>query len=160
MNTTTKVVVLAAVRNLALVGIIISVIGALANSPLAFMRMQLLIIWILAAVVAFFARRYCVTQLKQLQKESPDTFAEAVRASWFLVGGFCLGAFLGFLLRPSAALVGQLPFMVVLTRGASLQGMDQILVPLARTSFNYLLFGGIIGGAVGFIAPRFLTVKK
>ena len=59
------------------------------------------------------------------------------------------GAFIGFLLRPSVTLVGQLPFSVVITRGSQLRGLDQILVSAAETSFNYVLAGFLLGVVVG-----------
>lgn len=49
--------------------------------------------------------------------------------------GFIAGGVLGFLYRPSAFLVGQLPLDVVITRGANLKGMDQMLIPLASIIF-------------------------
>jgi hypothetical protein len=46
--------------------------------------------------------------------------------------GFVAGGVLGFLYRPSAFLIGQLPFDVVITRGANLKGMDQVLISMAQ----------------------------
>lgn len=67
---------------------------------------------------------------------------------------FCLGAtaggIVGFLLRPSVTLVGQLPFGVVLTQGRNLRGLD-VLRGAAETSFNYLLAGVLIGGLGGLV---------
>jgi hypothetical protein len=63
--------------------------------------------------------------------------------------GLIIGGAVGFLLRPSAMLIGQLPFGTVITRGASLQGLDMILVATAQTSFNVMLAGAIVGAAIG-----------
>jgi hypothetical protein len=67
------------------------------------------------------------------------------------VVGFLVGGFVGFLARPSAFLVGQLPFGHVISRGAGLRGMDQVLVPLAQQSFNVMLIGAIIGAIAGVV---------
>jgi len=53
-----------------------------------------------------------------------------------VLGGI-LGAFLGFLLRPSLPLLGQLPLGVVITRGEFLHGFDALFKPMAEQSFNY-----------------------
>jgi hypothetical protein len=66
--------------------------------------------------------------------------------------GLVAGGFVGFLLRPGVPLLGtKLPFGVVITRGAALTGFDQLLVPLAQSSFDYLLAGAVIGGVVGLV---------
>jgi len=70
------------------------------------------------------------------------------------------GALLGFLLRPSNMLIGQLSFGTVITRGANLKGLDQLLVPLARTSFNYLLVGALLGAAGGVLIGHLLASKR
>ena len=57
----------------------------------------------------------------------------------FGIVGFIIGGLLGFLFRPSAFLVGQLPFGAVISRGASLQGLDKMLVPIAQQSFNTMI---------------------
>lgn len=62
--------------------------------------------------------------------------------------GFCLGAFVGFLLRPSVSLIGQLPFETVITRGSNLTGLNAILRPAAEQSFNYMLVGAIVGTVI------------
>jgi hypothetical protein len=62
----------------------------------------------------------------------------------FVVGGV-VGAYIGFLLRPSIPLVGQLPAMVVLTSGQYLRGFDKVFVPTAQTSFGYLITGLVVG---------------
>jgi membrane associated rhomboid family serine protease len=62
--------------------------------------------------------------------------------------GLLLGAFVGFLLRPSVPFVGQLPFRVVVTRGANLTGVNRMFQPAAKRSFNYMAAGGVIGAVV------------
>ena len=68
----------------------------------------------------------------------------------FFIGGY-LGGYLGFLARPSAMLVGQLPFDMVITRGTNLQGFEQILLPLAQQSFSTMFNGGVVGGVLGAV---------
>ena len=63
--------------------------------------------------------------------------------------GLLAGGLIGFLLRPSGLFGVQAPFGAVITRGASLRGLDQLLLPLAQQSFNYLLVGAIVGAAFG-----------
>ena len=70
--------------------------------------------------------------------------------------GFLLAGFIAFLARPSAALIGQIPFGVVITRGMHLKGMDQLLVPLAQQSFNIMLIGAIIGAVSGSVIGYFI----
>lgn len=74
--------------------------------------------------------------------------------------GFLIGGLLGFLARPSAFLVGQLPFEYVITRGATLKGMDQLLVPLAQQSFSITLIGAIVGAIVGIVIGFVVGKKK
>lgn len=70
--------------------------------------------------------------------------------------GALAGGIVGFLLRPSSMILGQLPFEMVITRGANLKGMDQILIPLAQKSFNIMLAGSIVGAAIGLLAGYFI----
>ncbi len=63
--------------------------------------------------------------------------------------GFVIGGLAGFLFRPSAFLIGQLPFDVVITRGIHLQGVDRVMVGLAESSFNQMAVIACIGAAVG-----------
>jgi hypothetical protein len=80
-----------------------------------------------------------------------------------LLGGLCgflLGAGVGYLYRPSAFLVGQLPFRHVITRGASLKGFDQVYLEVAQRSFDYLLVGGFLGAALGIVAALLLRKGK
>ncbi len=68
------------------------------------------------------------------------------------VAGLLIGGVVGFLLRPSVPLMGQLPFTTVITRGANLRGLDQLLLGYARSSFNYIVAGVVLGAIVGLIA--------
>ena len=62
--------------------------------------------------------------------------------------GAIVGATIGFLVRPSVPLIGQLPLDVVLTRGANLSGLDMLLRSTAEQSFNYMVIGAIVGAVV------------
>ena len=77
---------------------------------------------------------------------------ESSMKSKLTIAGLLIGSVVGFLLRPSVPLMGQLPFTTVVTRGANLRGLDQLLLGYARTSFNYLIAGMVIGTIVGLIA--------
>ncbi len=82
---------------------------------------------------------------------------DRTRTLWWLgMAGFLVGALIGYLYRPPAFLVGQLPFDVVISRGTSLKGFDQMYIPVAETSFNYLLGGGIVGAIAGVGAAMML----
>jgi len=74
--------------------------------------------------------------------------------------GLSVGGVVGFLLRPSVPFMGQLPFTTVITRGANLRGLDQLLTGYARTSFNYLVAGMVLGAAVGLIAASVIARPK
>ena len=74
--------------------------------------------------------------------------------------GLLVGGFVGFLARPSAFLVGQLPFEHVISRGANLKGMDQMLVPIAQQSFDITLIGAIIGVIAGIVIGYFVGKRK
>jgi len=52
-------------------------------------------------------------------------------------------------MRPSALLIGQLPFGVVITRGAGLTGFDTLLRPTAETSFNQMAMAAVLGAVAG-----------
>ena len=69
------------------------------------------------------------------------------------VGG-AIGAVIGFLLRPSVPLIGQLPLGTVLTRGGNLSGLDSILKGAAETSCNYMIVGALIGAVVGWFIQQ------
>jgi len=75
------------------------------------------------------------------------------------IAGFLLAGLIAFLARPSAFLIGQLPFGIVITRGASLKGMDQLLIPLAQQSFNTILIGAIIGAVIGSVIGYFIEKR-
>jgi small basic protein len=66
--------------------------------------------------------------------------------------GLLVGGVVGFLLRPNVPLMGQLPFTTVITRGSNLRGLDQLLLGYARSSFNYLVAGIIVGTLIGLVA--------
>lgn len=76
------------------------------------------------------------------------------------IGGGLLGGIIGFLLRPANSLIGQLPFETVISRGANLEGVDQLLVPLAQKSFNTLIIGVFIGIIVGALIGYFISNKR
>jgi len=73
--------------------------------------------------------------------------------------GFIAGAVLGFLYRPSAFLIGQLPFDVVITRGANLKGMDQVLISMAQTSFNNMAAAAIAGAVIGIVVGLLISKR-
>jgi hypothetical protein len=77
------------------------------------------------------------------------------RASQIIIVGLVLGTIVGFLVRPSIPLLGQLPFItmleLVVTGGDGLEGL---FVPLAQRSFMYMMVGGIVGGFLGWLAVQ------
>jgi hypothetical protein len=119
------------------------------------MIMAFLPLLAIIALVFIFIRRPANKLQAKVQGASP----ESKRVSKFMIIGVIVGGFIGFLLRPAVALVGQLPFTVVITRGATLQGLDQLLVPAAQTSFNYMLVGWIVGAVAGFLATKVIASK-
>lgn len=84
------------------------------------------------------------------------------RASSLGVGGLGLlvGGLIGFLSRPAGALSGKLPFFHVLTRGATYEGIDQVLISLAKESFNIMLTGAVIGAVVGVVLGYFIIRER
>ncbi|MDD3716755.1 MAG: hypothetical protein PHT46_06605 [Candidatus Marinimicrobia bacterium] len=70
----------------------------------------------------------------------------------FGVLGLVLGAFIGFLSRPSSPIAGRVSFIDTLTRGASLEGVNQVMLNLAERSFDIMLIGALIGLVVGVLA--------
>jgi hypothetical protein len=74
--------------------------------------------------------------------------------------GLLIGGAIGFALRPSVPFIGQLPFEVVITQGANLKGLDQILISKARESFTYLVAGAILGAISGGIIGALLSKRK
>lgn len=73
--------------------------------------------------------------------------------------GCLFGGFIGFLLRPSAFMIGQLPFQHVITRGESLQGVERVMMSLARDSFNVMVIGAVIGLIAGAVIGYFIGKK-
>ena len=84
---------------------------------------------------------------------------EMNKNAWIItIIGMLLGASIGYFYRPPALLIGQLPFDVVITRGGNLKGIDQIYLEAAKTSFDYLIIGGIAGAILGAIVG--IKIKK
>lgn len=75
------------------------------------------------------------------------------------LAGCLAGGFIGFLLRPSAFMIGQLPFQHVITRGGSLQGVERVFLSLARESFNTMVIGAAIGLFAGIVIGYFIGRK-
>jgi hypothetical protein len=73
--------------------------------------------------------------------------------------GLITGGLLGFLYRPSALIIGQLPFSTVITRGANLKGVEQVLIPMAQSSFNHMVTIAIISAAIGITLGLLLSRK-
>ena len=67
-----------------------------------------------------------------------------------IVATSLIAALVAFLLRPSVPLVGQLPLSIVMTRGANLDGLEQLLAPAARQSFDRMLAGAVLGALAGW----------
>ncbi|HZG51029.1 MAG TPA: hypothetical protein VEZ40_02735 [Pyrinomonadaceae bacterium] len=74
--------------------------------------------------------------------------------------GLAVGGVVGFLLRPSAFLVGQLPLGVVVTRGEYLSGIDRLYKQTAELSFNYVLVGAITGVVLGVVLGYFIPKER
>lgn len=74
--------------------------------------------------------------------------------------GAALGSFIGYLLRPSVPLVGQLPFTTVVTRGWLLEGLNLALLPIARASFNFVVAGLILGMIAGVSLAKLLANSR
>jgi hypothetical protein len=73
--------------------------------------------------------------------------------------GLIAGGSIGFLYRPSALIIGQLPFCTVITRGANLKGVEQVLIPIAQSSFNHMMTIAIIGASIGITLGLLLSRK-
>ena len=73
--------------------------------------------------------------------------------------GFVAGGFLGFLYRPSAFLIGQLPFDVVITRGANLKGVDQVMISMAQSSFNNMAAVAVAGAVIGIVVGLLMSKR-
>ena len=81
---------------------------------------------------------------------TPDEIAMIV----YVAAGAAVGAYVGFLLRPSAPIIGQLPLETVLNRGTNLQGLDTVLVGTAKTSFNHVLGGlSLVAACWPYLTP-------
>lgn len=91
---------------------------------------------------------------------SQPSTSHSSRAGLLLVIGLLLGGFIGFMMRPSVVLIGQLPFGTVLMRGSDLSGLDQLLVPTAQHSFNVMVIGAIVGGASGLALSRIIPNRR
>ncbi len=96
---------------------------------------------------------------RPIRGAAPAWSAKGVRDALRLLG-CALGGAIGFLMRPAAPLIGQLPFGYVVTGGISLQGMDVILRPLAERSFLYLAGGVVAGGLAGALAARSIFARN
>jgi hypothetical protein len=68
--------------------------------------------------------------------------------------GAVVGGIVGFFLRPSVPMIGQLPLGTVLSRGSNLSGLDVMLKGAAETSFNYMVAGAVVGGIVMALFAR------
>ena len=73
--------------------------------------------------------------------------------------GFIAGAILGFIYRPSAFIIGQLPFDVVITRGANLKGVDQVLISIAQSSFNNMAATAVAGAVIGIVVGLLMSKR-
>lgn len=99
--------------------------------------------------------------LESIERSGPKhKINKPLMKSKLTIAGLVIGGVVGFLLRPSVPLMGQLPFGTVITRGANLQGLDQLLLGYARTSFNYLIAGMVLGAIVGLIAAFVIPPRK
>lgn len=93
---------------------------------------------VLLAIGVVFARML-YTSIRDFPRRGSGLFS----LMWY---GSIAGAIVGFLLRPVVSVVGQLPFVTVITRGGYLGGLDIALKGAAEASFNYMIAGAIIGG--------------
>lgn len=120
--------------------------------------MQLVIFWVVVGTGIVFGTINTVKEVREIRK-LPQSSADATALTILILGiGAIFGGLLGFLFRPSAPMIGQLPFDTVITRGSDLKGIEIFLKPTAEVSFNYVLGGAIIGSVV-FAAWRHLTVR-
>jgi F0F1-type ATP synthase assembly protein I len=101
------------------------------------------------------------SDLQLIKSNAPSAKSDRLSMkSKLTIAGLLIGSLVGFLVRPTVPFVGQLPFGTVITRGANLQGLDQLLIGYARTSFNYLIAGTIVGAVVGLIAAFVIPNQK
>lgn len=104
---------------------------------------------VLAAGALFISQRLLRSKWRRaLGRESP------------IIVGVVLGAIVGFLARPSIPMLGQLPFLAVVTRGAFFGGLDIVFRPTAEQSFNYMAIGAILGGILLFAVTGFLRKNE
>jgi len=61
--------------------------------------------------------------------------------------GAVLGGMVGFMQRPAVPVLGRLPFDTVITRGEAVR-FDELVRPNAERSFDYIVFGGILGAVI------------
>jgi amino acid transporter len=113
-----------------------------------------IVLWILshATLAEFSVAIGVLTVASLLFCFRRSNFGKRSDVAWAAIGALA-GGFIAFLLRPSV-LGQQLPFVEVITRGATLDGAQRFAVPLAETSFNFLLAGTILGILVGWGAER------
>jgi len=76
------------------------------------------------------------------------------------MAGCVVGLVIAILTRPSAPLVGQLPLGIVLTRGATLTGLDLLLRTTAESSFNQIAVVCIVGTLMGAAFGWFVGQRK
>ncbi len=129
-----------------------------------------IVIGLLHAMTFFFVALFPTYQMATFQAESTVhytfLFLLAVILGFYWLastearlpaaGLGMLGALLGFLIRPSAPEVGQLPFsaIIMIPRGAGATSPfsepDPVLIAVAQSSFNMVMAGAILGLAVAF----------
>jgi hypothetical protein len=71
------------------------------------------------------------------------------------IGGL-IGGFVGYLIGTSPSL----SFFDVITRGASLNGLNALLRPAAEYAFNFTLAGAVLGAAGGVAVAHLGTAEK
>lgn len=76
----------------------------------------------------------------------------------FWVTGAFAGGALGIWLRPAVANGRPLPLEAVLTRGATLRGIDRLLIDTAQSAFNRMLVWVIAGAIIGLLMH--LLIRK
>jgi|SRR5665213_770970 len=119
MEAKQKIFILSVCRNFAL---IITMIGiaffVFAFLPSLFSAGRLKHSWLVkgwallvVGLAAYFFRRFCIKKLTQFSPAEIEASRQIVKMSWLITGGIFLGALVGFLLRPSVPIGGQLPFL-------------------------------------------------
>lgn len=78
----------------------------------------------------------------------------------FGIAGLLTGAFAGFLARPHVSAGYQLPFLAVMSRGATLRGVDRYLVNTAQQSFDRMVLCALIGAAIAIAVAVVLRVSE